>query len=218
VTSYTQLTNLPTLVTSYTQLQNLPTLVTSYTQLSNLPILFDGNYNSLSNKLTAGSNIAIDTNNAISVSGTFNVSQGGTGAGTFTSGQLLIGNGTSAFFNTALNTSTNLTTTSTHLSIYVRNNSNAGAPYDLANATNAGMTIDPTFLIARYSSSLAYIGIADSSYGTNTASLDSRGFWSGGTNGSRGQTINYYAAPNQSLDAEQALLQAVKRARVITGW
>lgn len=33
-----------------------------------------------------------------------------------------------------------------------------------------------------------------------------------------GQTINYYAAPNQSLDAEQALLQAVKRARVITGW
>ena len=32
------------------------------------------------------------------------------------------------------------------------------------------------------------------------------------------QTINYYAAPNQSLDAEQALLQAVKRARVITGW
>jgi phage-related protein len=39
-----------------------------------------------------------------------------------------------------------------------------------------------------------------------------------GINGSRGQTINYYAAPNQSLDAEQALLQAVKRARVITGW
>jgi hypothetical protein len=39
-----------------------------------------------------------------------------------------------------------------------------------------------------------------------------------GLDGSRGQTINYYAAPNQSLDAEQALVQAVKRARVITGW
>jgi hypothetical protein len=39
-----------------------------------------------------------------------------------------------------------------------------------------------------------------------------------GIDGSKGQTINYYAAPNQSLDAEQALLQAVKRARVITGW
>lgn len=39
-----------------------------------------------------------------------------------------------------------------------------------------------------------------------------------GLDANRGQTINYYAAPNQSLDAEQALLQAVKRARVITGW
>ena len=39
-----------------------------------------------------------------------------------------------------------------------------------------------------------------------------------GLDGAKGQTINYYAAPNQSLDAEQALLQAVKRARVITGW
>ena len=34
----------------------------------------------------------------------------------------------------------------------------------------------------------------------------------------RGQTINYYAAPNQSLDAEQALFQAIKRAKVVTGW
>lgn len=39
-----------------------------------------------------------------------------------------------------------------------------------------------------------------------------------GLDNKSGQTINYYAAPNQSLDAEQALLQAVKRARVITGW
>lgn len=34
----------------------------------------------------------------------------------------------------------------------------------------------------------------------------------------RGQTINYYAAPNQSLDAEQALFQAIKRAKVVAGW
>ena len=67
VTSYTQLTNLPTLVTSYTQLTNLPTLVTSYTQLQNLPTLFDGNYNNLSNKLTAGNGISIDANNNIKV-------------------------------------------------------------------------------------------------------------------------------------------------------
>jgi hypothetical protein len=32
------------------------------------------------------------------------------------------------------------------------------------------------------------------------------------------QTINYYAAPNQSIDAELALLQAIQRAKVITGW
>jgi len=33
-----------------------------------------------------------------------------------------------------------------------------------------------------------------------------------------GQTINYYAAPNQSLDAEQALFQAIQRSKVVTGW
>ena len=35
---------------------------------------------------------------------------------------------------------------------------------------------------------------------------------------SAGRTVNYYAAPNQSVDSEQALLQAIKRAKVITGW
>jgi hypothetical protein len=99
------------------------------------------------------------------------------------------GNGSSAYFDTALNTSTNLTSTSTHLSIYVRNNSNAGSPYDLANATNAGMTTDPTYLISRYSTNFNYLGIADTSYGTITASLDSRGFWLGATNGSRAQIL-----------------------------
>jgi hypothetical protein len=101
------------------------------------------------------------------------------------------GNGSSAFFDTALNTLTNLTSTSAHLSIYVRNNSNGGggSPYDLANATNAGMTIDPTYLIARYSSNLAYFGIADTNYTTSFPSLDSRGFWLGTTNGSRNQNL-----------------------------
>jgi hypothetical protein len=33
-----------------------------------------------------------------------------------------------------------------------------------------------------------------------------------------GQTVNYYAAPNQSLDAEQALFQAIKRAKVVASW
>jgi hypothetical protein len=33
-----------------------------------------------------------------------------------------------------------------------------------------------------------------------------------------GRTINYYAAENKSVDSEQALLQAIKRAKVITGW
>jgi TP901 family phage tail tape measure protein len=33
-----------------------------------------------------------------------------------------------------------------------------------------------------------------------------------------GQTMNYYAAPNQSLDGEQALFQAMRRARVVAQW
>lgn len=37
-------------------------------------------------------------------------------------------------------------------------------------------------------------------------------------NQKQGQTVNYYAAPNQSLDAEQQLITAIKRAKVVTGW
>jgi hypothetical protein len=36
--------------------------------------------------------------------------------------------------------------------------------------------------------------------------------------GSGGQAINYYAAPNQSLDSERELFQAMKRAKVVVGW
>lgn len=33
-----------------------------------------------------------------------------------------------------------------------------------------------------------------------------------------GKTLVYYAAPNQSVDSEQALFQAMKRAKVVAGW
>jgi hypothetical protein len=34
----------------------------------------------------------------------------------------------------------------------------------------------------------------------------------------RGKTLNYYAAPNQSIDEEQALFMAMRRARVVASW
>jgi|688.fasta_scaffold157554_3 hypothetical protein len=113
--------------------------------------------------------------------------------GTFSSGWTFAStgvtpNGTSAYFDTALNTLTNLTTTSTHLSIYVRNNI-LNAEYDLANASNIGLTTDPTYIITRYSGNLTFGGIADTTYGTNTASTDSRGFSSVATNGTRLQNL-----------------------------
>ncbi len=97
-------------------------------------------------------------------------------------------NGSTGFFNTALNSSTNLTKTSTHLCVYVRNNSNTGSPYDMGNGSG-GMTTDATYLITRYSSNTAFIGIADSSYATSASSTDSRGFWCGTTNGSASQIL-----------------------------
>jgi hypothetical protein len=39
-----------------------------------------------------------------------------------------------------------------------------------------------------------------------------------GMAGGQGKAINYYAAPNQSLDSEQELFQAMKRAKVVVGW
>lgn len=39
-----------------------------------------------------------------------------------------------------------------------------------------------------------------------------------GNGNNSGKTINYYAAPNQSLDADQALFDALKRAKVLAGW
>lgn len=37
-------------------------------------------------------------------------------------------------------------------------------------------------------------------------------------NAKSGNTVNYYAAPNQSIDAEQALFTALKRAKVMGAW
>lgn len=34
----------------------------------------------------------------------------------------------------------------------------------------------------------------------------------------KGKTVNYFAAPNQSLDNEQALFQAMRRAKVVANW
>ena len=33
-----------------------------------------------------------------------------------------------------------------------------------------------------------------------------------------GKVINYYAAPNNSVDSEQALFAAMRRAKVVAGW
>ena len=98
-------------------------------------------------------------------------------------------NGTSAFMDTHLNTSANLTKTNAHLSLYVQNNVNSGTPYDLANASNTGMTSNPTYMQTRYNNNMSYFGIADANYTTALASTDSRGFWNLATNGGSTQTV-----------------------------
>lgn len=39
-----------------------------------------------------------------------------------------------------------------------------------------------------------------------------------GLDNGNGKTVNYYAAPNQSIDSEQALFTALKRAKVLAAW
>jgi hypothetical protein len=100
------------------------------------------------------------------------------------------GNAINGFLDTRLNTSTNLTKTSAHLSLYIRNNPAVPAGrYDMGNASNAGLTTDPTYLIARYNTGIAAFGLADSSYATSAASTNSIGFWNGATNGSSAQVL-----------------------------
>ena len=97
-------------------------------------------------------------------------------------------NGTSAYMDTGFNTSSNLTQTSAHLSTYIRTNVSTNG-YDIGNSANLGATLQPTFLITRYVADLAYFGLADTSYTTNTSSVNALGFWCGATNGSLTQNI-----------------------------
>jgi hypothetical protein len=114
--------------------------------------------------------------------------------GTFSSGVTfastgVTGNGTSAYFDTAYNPVTQSDSqTSFYMTIYIRTNSNLGNAYDIGNGSN--LTTGPKFtgIITRYPTNRQYIAVADP-YGTQNASTDSRGFYSGGTNGSAGQIL-----------------------------
>jgi hypothetical protein len=48
--------------------------------------------------------------------------------------------------------------------------------------------------------------------------LDKFESWMNMGAGNSGKSINYYAAPNQSLDSETELFNAMKRAKVVVGW
>lgn len=98
-------------------------------------------------------------------------------------------NGTSAYMDTGLNPSTQLTKTTAHLSTYIRTNSNSGQPYDMGNSGDTGGIITPSYLISRYFNNTAYCGIADTSYATSISSTNSLGFWCGATNGSSTQKL-----------------------------
>jgi phage-related protein len=56
--------------------------------------------------------------------------------------------------------------------------------------------------------------------GTDAPAISSplRDFESTSAANGMGNTVNYYAAPNQSIDAEQALFTAMKRAKVLAAW
>jgi hypothetical protein len=113
--------------------------------------------------------------------------------GSFTSGWTFAStgvtpNGTSAYMDTNFNPVTqSQAQNSTYLSVYVRNNTGSG--YDMGNSQDVGIAVKPTYIISRYSTNNAYLGIADGTYTTTLTSFDSRGFWSGGTNGSSAQIL-----------------------------
>jgi hypothetical protein len=111
--------------------------------------------------------------------------------GSFTSGWTFAStgvtpNGTSAFMNTGFNPVTeSQAQNSTYLSIYVRNNTATG--FDMGGGSSN--VSSPNYIMARYITNLSYIGINDALYTTAGASTDSRGLWSGGTNGSSAQIL-----------------------------
>jgi hypothetical protein len=117
-----------------------------------------------------------------SFTGTFN------GGVTFASTGVT-GNGSTGYFDTTYNPVTQSDSqTSFYMSVYIRTNSNAGNPYDIGNASLAALGTKFTGIITRYSSDRQYIAIADP-YSSSNASTDSRGFYSGGTNGSSTQIL-----------------------------
>ena len=113
--------------------------------------------------------------------------------GTFSSGWTfastgVTGNGTSTYMDTNFNPITqSQAQNSTYLSVYVRNNTGSG--YDMGNSQDVGIGTKPTYIITKYANNNAYLGIADATYATSLTSSDSRGFWSGGTNGSSAQIL-----------------------------
>jgi hypothetical protein len=94
-------------------------------------------------------------------------------------------NGTNGFADTKLNTLTNLTKTSTHLSTYIRNNPTPEQGYDIGNSSDDLGNINTTLIISRYSNNTAYFDIGENfSVSASIASTDSIGFWNNTTNGS----------------------------------
>jgi phage-related protein len=89
----------------------------------------------------------------------------------------------------------------------------------------AGMTLgikqssaDPAKAVSQMAKGVTASGEAYASFGMLPSLVSPQtSAGSQGTSGSN-HVVNYYAAPNQSIDAERALLQAMQRAKVITGW
>jgi hypothetical protein len=98
-------------------------------------------------------------------------------------------NQTTGYFDTTYNPVTQSDSqTSFYMSVYIRTNSNVGNSYDIGNAQQVVTGGKFTGIITRYPTNAQYIAVADP-YGTSNASTDSRGFYSGGTNGSTTQIL-----------------------------
>ena len=88
-----------------------------------------------------------------------------------------------------------------------------------------GMTIgieknsaDPAKAIRQMANGVTASGEAYASFGMLPSLVSPQSSMSSNNTNGSNQVVNYYAAPNQSIDAERALLQAMQRAKVITGW
>jgi phage-related protein len=89
----------------------------------------------------------------------------------------------------------------------------------------AGMTAgiekssaDPAKAISKMADEVIVSGNSSTSVGMLPSLVSPQAGYGSESNAGSNKVVNYYAAPNQSLDAEQALFEALKRARVITGW